>query len=547
MAGGIGRRCRCRDKDGKELGANCPKLKQRKHGTWYMQQELFRKPGDPRNLFRRRGYETKNDAQDALDKVRELIKLADGDEENLQAITVMLMALDRREAIPKPEEVRTQLRSKLDLNSKVTIGEWLDTWYAQWQARFRQGKGRKNTLVSYEGHIRNYLKPKIGHIRLDRLTVDDLIEMFNKIADDNDAIVAANDDRRAKAAEIKATRKKAVWRRIRAELEEMPPFRRTVGLSSQGRILATLRASLNDAIAQQRPIFNPATHYSVGAKKPKPIIWTAERVEKWTRTGKRPGPVMVWTPAQAGQFLDYVAVHDPDFEAMWHLLVCRGPRRGETAGLGWTEVHLEKSSIEFVTQLTQIKWVVEEGDPKTDAGTRTIPVDAEGIALLQRHRARQNERRLALGSAWVDSGKVFIYDDGSPLRPSWISDRFVKLYMAAGLPPIRLHDLRHTAATLMLAAGVDMKVVQETLGHSTYATTSDVYTSVLPELAEAAAEAAVAIVPRSVVSTSSVSTPTDDLRSPHENLSGAPPKRRSPRRAPRASTSAAGTPEVIAN
>jgi integrase len=256
---------------------------------------------------------------------------------------------------------------------------------------------------------------------------------------------------------------------------------------------------------------------------------------------------MVWTPAQAGVFLDHVAVHDLDFEAMWHLLIYRGPRRGETAGLSWTEVHLAKSLIEIITQLTEVQWVVEEGDPKTDAGTRTIPVDAQGIALLQRHRARQNARRLTLGSGWVDSGKVFTYDDGSPLRPSWISDRFAKLYTAAGLPPIRLHDLRHTAATLMLAAGIDMKVVQETLGHSTYGTTSDVYTSVLPELAEAAAEAAVAIVPRNAAGTSSMSTPTDRLRSPHEGLSGAPPKRRSPRRAPNASNSTANAMEAIAN
>ncbi|SDJ22433.1 Phage integrase family protein [Actinokineospora alba] len=86
--------------------------------------------------------------------------------------------------------------------------------------------------------------------------------------------------------------------------------------------------------------------------------------------------------------------------------------------------------------------------------------------------------------------------DGADLRPSWLGDRFAALIAGAGLPPIRFHDLRHVAATMMLAAKVDLKVIQETLGHETLQTTSDLYTSVLPELARDAAEATVALIPR---------------------------------------------------
>jgi len=118
------------------------------------------------------------------------------------------------------------------------------------------------------------------------------------------------------------------------------------------------------------------------------------------------------------------------------------------------------------------------------------------VKLLRAHRARQNREKLRLGPAWQESGRVFVKPDGSPLRPSWIGDQFTRLYTAAGLPPLRLHDLRHVSATLMLAAGNDMKLVQACLGHSALATTSDVYTSVLPEVAKAAAEATLAIVPR---------------------------------------------------
>lgn len=103
---------------------------------------------------------------------------------------------------------------------------------------------------------------------------------------------------------------------------------------------------------------------------------------------------------------------------------------------------------------------------------------------------------MAWGSAWVDSGKVFTRENGEPLHPAMMSDRFHDLVAAADLPPVRLHGLRHGAGSHMLAAGVDLKVVQEALGHSSITLTSTTYTSVYPAVAAAAADAAAALVPR---------------------------------------------------
>ncbi|HEV2777890.1 MAG TPA: site-specific integrase [Actinophytocola sp.] len=412
-------------------------------------------------------------------------------EEDGDAIAVMLDGLGKDEPIPSLDEVRRKLKSGQDLTEKLTVGDWLDNWLKQ-----EQGSHRRATAVFYEGHVRMYLKPLIGHIRIDRLTVGHLVEMDNKILDANDAIVAANEDRRTLLAQIKATSKRAEKRRLREQLDAMPPFRRPVGPTSRQRIRATLRAAINDAITQQRCTFNPASHWQIPAKKPRPIIWTAERVEEWRRTGLRPSPVMVWTPTLAGAFLDYVAEQDPDFEPLWHLAVKRGLRRGELAGLPWTEIDLDAATLTVSMQLTEVEYEIEEGAPKSAAGERTIPLDAETVQLLRAHRTRQRKERLRLGGAWVESGKVFTRPNGSALRPSWIGDQFEKLYTAAGLPPLRLHDTRHTAATLMLAAGIDLKIIQSTLGHSALATTSDLYTSVLPQVAQAAAEATAAILPR---------------------------------------------------
>ncbi|MGW4409650.1 tyrosine-type recombinase/integrase [Nonomuraea sp. NPDC004702] len=128
-----------------------------------------------------------------------------------------------------------------------------------------------------------------------------------------------------------------------------------------------------------------------------------------------------------------------------------------------------------------------------------MAVDAESMALLKEHHTRQAKERLAAGEDWAESGFVFSDELGRPLHPQHVTDRFYQICYQAGLPPIRLHDLRHLAATAMLAAGVDIKLVQEALGHKTASFTRDTYTSVYPEAAAAAAEATAAFLTGSPV------------------------------------------------
>ncbi|WP_425565254.1 site-specific integrase [Nonomuraea bangladeshensis] len=150
-------------------------------------------------------------------------------------------------------------------------------------------------------------------------------------------------------------------------------------------------------------------------------------------------------------------------------------------------------------QITQLGWDPIQGTPKTDSSDREIAVDAESMALLKEHHTRQAKERLAAGEDWAESGFVFSDELGRPLHPQHVTDRFYQICYQAGLPPIRLHDLRHLAATAMLAAGVDIKLVQEALGHKTASFTRDTYTSVYPEAAAAAAEATAAFLTGSPV------------------------------------------------
>jgi integrase len=149
---------------------------------------------------------------------------------------------------------------------------------------------------------------------------------------------------------------------------------------------------------------------------------------------------------------------------------------------------------------------VHESAPKTDSGARTTSLDRASTAHLKTHLARQAADRLSWGEGWIETGRVFTRENGAWLHPALLSDYFGRILSDADLPPIRLHDLRHGAATLALAAGADMKHVQDMLGHSSYTITADTYTSVLPDIARTFANAALDLVPRHTPRTTTVRT-----------------------------------------
>ena len=170
--------------------------------------------------------------------------------------------------------------------------------------------------------------------------------------------------------------------------------------------------------------------------------------------------------------------------------------------------------------------------PYTDAAHAGVGDGLRGMRggrprALERRRLLQQEEKRQWGDAWKDTGRIFTEEDGSLLHPGKISDLFERLVAEAGLPPVRLHDLRHGAATLMPAASVDIKVVSETLGHSDSRITRDIYQSVLDDLARAATEAVVKLVPRALTNMTVVRRP---LAAPDHHLRARWGCRRRPRR-----------------
>ena len=211
-------------------------------------------------------------------------------------------------------------------------------------------------------------------------------------------------------------------------------------------------------------------------------------------TGEHPA-VAVWTAKQLSTFLAGV-VEDSLF-AFWWLAALRGLRRGELCGLRWAAVDLDRGLLFVERNRTTAGYDVVEGEPKTAAGRRAVALDKHTVVILREHRRRQLERRdrrHASNTAWIDSGYVFTRKDGQPINPNYATTRFRKLTDRAELPPVRLHDLRHGAASLAHEAGADMKTLQDLLGHSSIVVTADTYTSVLPDAQRRCADATAALV-----------------------------------------------------
>jgi len=193
-----------------------------------------------------------------------------------------------------------------------------------------------------------------------------------------------------------------------------------------------------------------------------------------------------WMPVELNTFLSSVADHR--LFAAFVLSATTGMRRGELLGLRWREVDLDSGRVSIVRTITTVNGQPIETSTKTNKSRRRVALDTATVEVLRAHREREEVEQKAAGSAWHETGLVFTREDGSAIHPDRFSRWFSRLVELAGVPHIRLHDLRHTHATLALEAGVHPKVVSERLGHATVGITLDLYSHVSPAMDEDAAE-----------------------------------------------------------
>ncbi len=192
-----------------------------------------------------------------------------------------------------------------------------------------------------------------------------------------------------------------------------------------------------------------------------------------------------WTKEQVKAFLG--AMQDERLCSLWHTIAMTGMRRGESIGLRWSDVDLEGGRLSVRRALIPNGREVIVSEPKTVKGRRVIALDPGTVEVLKAQAARQLDEQKEWDEAWVETGLVFTLENGAALDPESVSRYWRQAVKKAMLPQIRLHDLRHTHATLALQAGIHPKVVSERLGHATISITLDTYSHAIPAMQEEAA------------------------------------------------------------
>ncbi|MCW2531406.1 MAG: integrase family protein [Blastococcus sp.] len=330
---------------------------------------------------------------------------------------------------------RTQIevRAKLDdLRERLAAGAplkdatmTLAAWLDDWTAKALPASDRKQATVDlYATIARKHLVPLLGSRALDRIRPSDV-----------EALIVA---------------------------------KREAGLapSTVRTVYTVLRAALDVAVRDGLLRRNPAAV----VKRP-----TVERRD-----------AAYLTADEAQHLLE--AIRGDRLDPLFRLMLATGLRRGEALALHWADVDLDAGVLRVRWTLTRTSRGLQLGEPKTDRSRRTVPLPRSAVELLRVHRIRQADDRATAGAIWRDNGLVFTTELGTPLEPRNVLRRFELLAQRAGPKGVHLHTLRHSAASFLLAAGTHTKVVQEHLGHSSYAITADIYSHVGPAQQREAAD-----------------------------------------------------------
>lgn len=340
-------------------------------------------------------------------------------------------SLDRRHVAARLQaDCLTKMRALETARETGTVptgsGTTLEDWLTHWRTNIAADRVRPRTLESYESLCRLYLVPKLGALRLDRIEPDDLERAYRELRDGGLAAATVLRAHRVLSRSLKVAHQRGLTPRNVALLVEPPAVKR------------------------------PETALPFTADEAKAVLAAAAQ----TRNAAR-----------------------------WTVALAIGLRQSEVLGLQWRDLNLDAGTLAVQRGLHRVKGqgLVYEA-PKADRSRRTLALPQPLVEALKEHRKAQQRERLAAGPLWEDRDLVFAQVNGRPIDKKADYNTWRALLTSANVRYIRLHDARHTAATLLLSAGVHPRVVMELLGHSQMRTTTDTYSHVMPALAKEAAD-----------------------------------------------------------
>ncbi|WP_369234723.1 tyrosine-type recombinase/integrase [Streptomyces sp. R21] len=360
----------------------------------------------------------------------------------------------RDEVADKLTELQEKTRQGIPAaSSTMVFGDFLTYWLAA----IAPERLKPATVNSYEGLTRLYIRPALGKKKLNRLSPADIRRFLTEFKAACLCCLRGADKERPEEKRSCCAVGRCCKRR---------PSARTVQY-----IHAVLRSALQQAIREELITRN-----------------VARIVETPTVTRKEVRPL---NAAEARLLLKTARPHR--LYALWLLLVSTGLRRGEALALTWSDVDLANSQLRVRRNVQRIRRELIFGTPKTTRSIRTVPLPKHCVRALTQHSEQQERERLVAGEKWQPTsgqpdGLIFTTATGSVTDPRGLNRMLTTLCRDAHVHRVRVHDLRHTCASLLLAQGVDARTIMETLGHSTITMTLDTYAHVMDTTLRAAAK-----------------------------------------------------------
>lgn len=325
----------------------------------------------------------------------------------------------------------------------------LAAYLARWLAEVIEPNREPTTYVAYEPLVRLYIVPSLGKKRLDKLTVRDVQIWLNTLP----TLCTCCDQKKDYRRPENKRRCCAVGKCCKGY-----PSRSTIA-----SIRRVLRSALGNAVREELISKNVAA------------LTTLPAAGKTKKKRQR----VVWGVDEARRFLEHLRAIDDPLYAAYVLILVLGLRRGEVLGLAWDCVDLGGEQLWISRQLNRVRGqLLHREMTKTDDSTASLPLLGLCVTALKHRQHVQEDAREAAGEKWQDSDLVFTTRNGTPIEPRNFNRAFEAHCHRAGVPTIRVHDTRHTCASLLAALDVHPRVAMRVLRHSQISMTMDVYTQI---------------------------------------------------------------------
>lgn len=298
--------------------------------------------------------------------------------------------------------------------------ETLEDWLTYWLTKIASNNNEESTIYGYKNIINKHLISSLGKIQLQKLKPKMIQDYYSSKMNDDENPLSSN-----------SVRKHHVL----------------------------LKTALSVATIQDLVLSNPMDKV-IPPKyiKPSRNYYNIETMKKL-----------------------FKLVKDTRLECTVWILGTTGIRRGELCGISWSKIDFENKVIYIEDTRINVGSKIIEKDTKNDSSTRRISIDDELIMILKAEKEKQEENKKQLGKHYINSDYVIVMENGKPYRPNYLSELFTKFVNDNNLPPLTLHGLRHTVASVANSAGINLYNISKILGHSTTSTTSKIYTHLFDE------------------------------------------------------------------